>query len=51
MKWLFANVILLKRSIKNESVRYNYFPRGKRIYKYLDEMMHTRETRKREREM
>jgi hypothetical protein len=51
MKWLFANVILLKRSIKNESVRSNYFPRGKRIYKYLDEMMHTRETRKREREM
>ena len=50
MKWLFANVILLKRSIKNESVRSNYFPRGKRIYKYLDEMMHTRETRKRERE-
>ena len=50
MKWLFANVILLKRSIKNESVQSNYFPRGGIINISDEMMMHTRETGKRERE-
>lgn len=49
-EWLFANVMLLKRSIKNESVQSNYFPRGGFINISDEMMMHTRETRKRERE-
>ena len=42
--------MLLKRSIKNESVQSNYFPRGGIINISDEMMMHTRETRKRERE-
>ena len=42
--------MLLKRSIKNESVQSNYFPRGGIINISDEMMMHTRETGKRERE-
>ena len=46
--WLFANIMLLKRSIKNESVQSNYFPRGGFIN--ISTRWCTRARRERERE-
>ena len=46
--WLFANIMLLKRSIKNESVQSDYFPRGGFIN--ISTRWCTRARRERERE-